>query len=399
MRKLLAYLPFVAVAAASALVTLYLSTVWPVARFIAPASQRSIAITHDQATAATTPADPRAPVSAPPESLPPASLASGARLPALVTNEQFIASLYERDLDLADPMAVFRFVFSSLKDEILLYPTENYYYFQFAAQGKTIWGSIHLQAHRVADGVLGFGYIEKGQDVAAADRVGGSADLDAGDGLAVERVHDFAYDVTFDGRTVRFLLNALDLRPPSKLQLTDSEELVEPTFDESGLRFFLVFNNELERLYWLLDEERYVPESFTRHSDALVIGDRTGFAFYPDLENNRKLLVGVYGPNVRWNNWYDGPFDQLLDNYVTTGQVDVRPYLERHDGTAAGKIDRYGRYFEDGQRIAVAPYATYFRAEDLAATVGACLVVESRNERYACLTTASHDLLLDPPFP
>jgi len=28
------------------------------------------------------------------------------------------------------------------------------------------------------------------------------------------------------------------------------------------------------------------------------------------------------------NNWYDGPFDQMPDNYVYLGQIEVQKYLE-----------------------------------------------------------------------
>ena len=56
------------------------------------------------------------------------------------------------------------------------------------------------------------------------------------------------------------------------------------------------------------------------------------------------------------NNWYDGPFDQMPDNYVCNGQIEVKPYLEQHYTEYEGRIDKYGRFLnKEGRRIAVAP--------------------------------------------
>jgi hypothetical protein len=46
------------------------------------------------------------------------------------------------------------------------------------------------------------------------------------------------------------------------------------------------------------------------------MGKRTGFAFYQDGLRHRKILVGVYEANYRLNTYFDGPFDQLPDNFI-----------------------------------------------------------------------------------
>ena len=48
----------------------------------------------------------------------------------------------------------------------------------------------------------------------------------------------------------------------------------------------------------------------------VLIGRRSGFAFFKDIALHRKLLVGVYAGNIDVNNYLDGPFDQLPDNFL-----------------------------------------------------------------------------------
>ena len=45
----------------------------------------------------------------------------------LATNDGFIKGIYNT-LDLNDSKEVFRYVFSRLDNEVVIYPTENYYY-------------------------------------------------------------------------------------------------------------------------------------------------------------------------------------------------------------------------------------------------------------------------------
>ena len=95
----------------------------------------------------------------------------------------------------------------------------------------------------------------------------------------------------------------------------------------------------------------------------ILIGKRTGFAFYRDHKLNRKILIGVFEGNSRVNNYYDGPFDQLPDNFLDGNSLhdailDVAPYLK-------GRIDRFGSSFDGETRYMVAPYTQYSVEEDL----------------------------------
>jgi hypothetical protein len=181
----------------------------------------------------------------------------------------------------------------------------------------------------------------------------------------VKRIDDFKVSVTYEGKTVMFNFFDAGTTPPKKGTITPNEVYVGPTFDESGLRFYLVFNNKVKKLYWVLNEDGFVPEEFTPYSKDVVIGDRTEFAFYNDTLNHRKIMIGANGMNVLANNWYDGPFDQMPDNYVHAGRIQVKKYLDEHYGFSPLQIDNYGKYAgKVGIRVPVAPYRVYFSKDE-----------------------------------
>jgi len=316
------------------------------------------------------------------------------------SNEEFINGLYA-GVDLNDPKAVFGLVFGSLRDEVTVYPSENYYYFKLSAAGRTINGCITLYPSDRDNGILGFGYVRKIEDKARQKDVpirGKAYDFTRKDGLYLRKIDDFKYSATYKGKTVVF--NLYD-KPdaPRKAKLRDDEVFVGPSFDESGLRFFLIFNKTTRHLYWILNEEGFVPENFRSFTDDILIGDRTEFAFYADSVNDRKILVGVEGLNVLQNNWYDGPFDQMPDNYVRAGRVKVREYLEADYGYPPGSIDEFGRYVGDrGSRIPVAPYKIYFSKEDLR-FVDSCRATNlSPSEFYTAITRQVFDVAEDQMY-
>jgi len=288
-------------------------------------------------------------------------------LAGLATNNSYINGLYH-DLDLNDTRAVFRYVFSNLEDEVTVFPSENYYYFKFTAAGKTFAGSLIFPVERIDRGIVGMGYAMKPDERTRQKyfRInGGYHDFSEDDGLAVRRISNFRYQLTFEGKSVAFNFYDKGLEPPVKAKLRSDEVFVGPSFDESGLRFFLIFNKTVNKLYWVLNEDGFVPEDYTPCTEHVVIGDRTEFAFYVDSANSRKILVGVQGENVLHNNWFDGPFDQMPDNFVKAGKIEVKKYLDLHYGYSDEKIDKYGKFTaRDNARVPVAPYRVYFNAAE-----------------------------------
>jgi hypothetical protein len=309
---------------------------------------------------------------------------------SLFTNEAFIRGL-NREAETRDPISVFRYVFSTIADEVNVYPTENYYYFECALRGIAIKGNIGLFADSRDDGIVCFTYEE---DSAIEDpghqSLEKEVDLTVKDGVYLRKISDFKYTITFEGRTVTFTLNDVGMTPPRKAILSPDETFVGPSFDESGLQFYLIYNQKCNSLFWILNEDVFVPEQFVNLTSALLIGRRTEFAFYDDKDNNRRILIGVKKENVIRNNWYDGPFDQLPDNYIKTGRIELQKYIEACYPFTNGKIDKYGIFLKHrDDRVGIAPYVQYSSEHQLVKLVGSLATSsKSKSEFYCRLTKA-----------
>ena len=286
--------------------------------------------------------------------------------PRLDTNEAYIAELTRsHTLAIDDPMAVFAYVLGSLPERVKVYPTENHYYFSFDLNGIRYAGNIKIDARLRAEGKVVFSYYE---DRAAwlEDTDGTALVLGPSQGVTVEKVEPLAYRVSYGKKSVVFALNDLSQVKPPAAALAPNDQFIGPVFDESGIRFFLVFNAKLKLFHYILDEtikpaDVFVPAPVG--DGRILIGKRTGFAVYRDQRRERKILIGVYRDNVVANNYLDGPFDQMPDNFIEGDSFQqailaVAPNLK-------GQINRYGS-FADGARFAVAPYMEYRSPKDLA---------------------------------
>jgi hypothetical protein len=286
--------------------------------------------------------------------------------PPLNTNEAYIAELTRsHTLAIDDPMAVFAYVHGRLPERVKVYPTENHYYFSFDLNGIRYAGNIKIDARLRAEGKVVFSYYE---DRAAwlADTEGAALVLGPSHGVTVEKVEPLAYRVSYGKKSVVFALNDLSQIKPPAAALAPNDQFIGPVFDESAIRFFLVFNAKLKLFHFILDEtitpaDVFVPAPVG--DGRILIGKRTGFAVYRDQRRNRKILIGVYHGNVVANNYLDGPFDQMPDNFIEGDSFQqailaVEPKLK-------GQINRYGSFADDA-RFAVVPYMAYRSPKDLA---------------------------------
>jgi hypothetical protein len=96
-------------------------------------------------------------------------------------------------------------------------------------------------------------------------------------------------------------------------------------------------------------------------TDRIQIGKRTGFAFYRD--RNRKILIGVDERQSWLNTYFDGPFDQLPDNFIE-GET-LRDAIVAADPSAKGRIDRLGHFADGSGRYLIHPYLPYRQIGDL----------------------------------
>jgi hypothetical protein len=286
--------------------------------------------------------------------------------PRLHTNESYVEdSTQTTELEVSDPLSVLAFVLQSLADQVKVYPTENYYYFRFTHNGTPYAGSLRLPPGDRDEGKIEFGYYK---DLALwNDTMEGDAHiiLSRAQGVEVERLDRFAYRVTFHEKSVVFMLNDLsDVRPPAAA-LGRDEKFLGPIFDESGVRFFLVFNEKLKLFHYVLDETVKLADDLTASTgaDRLLIGRRTGFAFYRDHHADRKILVGVFEGNSRINNYFDGPFDQIPENFIQGDEL--REAIVASDPSVKGQLDRLGNYIHEEGRYLIHPYMLYHRQSDL----------------------------------
>jgi hypothetical protein len=285
--------------------------------------------------------------------------------PKLHTNEAYVEEVTRTTtLAASDPMAVFALVFNGLPDQVKVYPTENYYYFTFVHGGTPYAGNIRIEPGDNDKVTVHFVYYqdwsEWHQDSPLTHVV-----LDGSRGVGVEKLERLVYRLSYGGKSVVFALNDLSQVKPPAGALAAGEKFIGPIFDESAIRFFLVYNSKLKVFHYILDETVNVADEFfrSRRSSRILIGKRTGFAFYQDRLLDRKILVGVYEGNYRLNTYFDGPFDQLPDNFIEgealrQAILEVSPRLQ-------GKIDRFGSSPDGAVRFLIKPYASYQKESEL----------------------------------
>jgi hypothetical protein len=288
-------------------------------------------------------------------------------VPALRTNESDIAAVTRSStLAIDHPVAVFAFVLGQLPQRVQVYPTENYYYFRFIHDGVRYGGNIRLAASNRDKGEVNFAYGETPSDW-NEDPPGRHAALGTAQGVTVERLALLLYRVTLSaahgGKSVTFALNDLSqVKPPAGFLRAD-EQFIGPSLDESGIRFFLVFNRRLKIFHFLLDETVKVADRLfaAKATDRILIGKRSGFAFYE--YDGRKILIGVNERQSRLNTAFDGPFDQLPENFIE-GET-LREAIVAADPRVKGKIDRLGYYADGMSRYLIHPFLPYWRVGDL----------------------------------
>jgi hypothetical protein len=300
-------------------------------------------------------------------------------------------------VSLADPLAVFNAVLKNLPDRVEVYPTENYFYFRFTQNGAVYVGNIRLAAADRDQAKVHFSYSEQPTDWNPNPR-NHHVVLGREQGVSVDKAGPLTYRVEGSGKAVIFALNDLSaVRLPREMARSD-ETFLGPVFDESGVRFFLIFNSRLKLFHFVLDETVPVADQFAAVTAAapVEIGKRTGFAFYPF--DGRKLLVGVDARQSQLNTYFDGPFDQLPENFIA-GEG-LRDAILAVEPSLKGKIDRLGNFADGSGRYLIHPYLPYRQAADLA-VFARCVnakTVEARN-RAACFVIDDDEAQRKNPRP
>ncbi len=271
-------------------------------------------------------------------------------------------ALRQAALAIDDPLAVFGHVLGQLPEHVQVSPTENYFYLRFTHRGVPYAGNIRLAAADRDQGKVNFAYSEQPTDWNPNPK-NHRAVLGREQGVTVEKAGPLTYRVAFGSKDVTFVLNDLSkVRPPPGTIKAD-ERFLGPIFDESGLRFFLVFNSRLNVFHFVLDEIAPAADQFAavKAGEPILLGKRTGFAFYQ--ADGRKILIGVHERQSRLNTTLDGPFDQLPENFIE-GEA-LREAILAVDPSVKGKIDRLGNFSDGSGRYLIHPYLLYRQPADL----------------------------------
>jgi len=301
-------------------------------------------------------------------------------------NQEIIAQARaQRDFNIENITETFEFLLGSLPERVKVYPTENYFYFTFYFGGMEYAGNMRLDVSDRDDGILHFAYFSKTEPWNTELLTQYKA-LDAKDGVTVEKVEDLLYRVSYKDISVEFELNDLrDVMPP-KARVAAQEDYLGPVFDESGVEFYFLFDRELKQFRFVLNEEGTPSDVLVPYSEdtpVILVGMRTGFVYFDDRRQDRKLLIGVNHINVDANNYFDGPFDQLPDNFIK-GEELRKAILAKHP-SLAGEISRLGVFEQQDGRFLVNPYVNYYQMSEMDSFYRCIDPNLSRAAYYQCL--------------
>jgi hypothetical protein len=301
----------------------------------------------------------------------------------LHTEQQMVEELLEpSDLDVKSPNAVFEAVFEALPSKVTVYPTESYYYFTFPHKGIIYAGNIRFDAWDQFDGKVHFAYFpEYAYWRKPLDPI--YKKLGPDDGLQVTKVNKFEYTIAFKGKTVDFQIPDLTNVKPAPNMVRADETYIGPIWDESGVQFFLIFNKTAKTFLYLLNDnpkmDQYEPSDL---SPAVTVGNRSSFTFYKDKLADRQILIGVFAGNTQLNNYFDGPFDQLPDNYIE-GDALLEALLSI-EPSMKGHVDRYGSDPSGEVRYAITTYKYYSDLDDLKPIIDCANTTDDPAKYYSC---------------
>jgi hypothetical protein len=296
-----------------------------------------------------------------------ASPTAAAEKPKLYTNQSYVEDVNNREaLPIGDAKAMFAWVLGELPERVKVYPTENYYYFYFYHQGSRYAGNIRLDAATRDEGKVNFAYYVDMNEWHLKEDNRQYVIFGKDDGVTVEKVEPLLYRVSFGEKSVLFELNDLTAAKPPAGVLGPDEKFLGPIMDESGVRFFLVFNEKLKIFHYILDETGTLADELfpTKRAPDILIGRRTGFAFYQDSRLPRKIMIAAFEANVHVNNYFDGPFDQLPDNFIVGDEL-RRAIVAEAPQLKDEKMDRFGHSPDGSIRYLIGPYIFYRTEDDL----------------------------------
>ena len=269
------------------------------------------------------------------------------------------------DPDFDDPRSVFEFVLSNAPQSPTVFPSELYYYYEFALGERIVSGNLRFT--EADEGVINIGYFDR-LDRSAMRWAGFSSD----DGVEVRMSEDRTGVTVTSGETSRtFSLYQGAFGNEADIALVPGERYVSGILDESGYFFHLIYSDTHRAFYYVLQTNKPLPEPHVRLERVgenlpdgveVLLGADSRFVFIRDNDLGRTVLVAVNVDQTAANTYYDGPFDQVPPKLpIRTMLETAYPYVAYGEG-----IDEHGRFLgKEGQRVAISPYFDYKTFDDV----------------------------------
>lgn len=306
----------------------------------------------------------------------------GERLQTTISKISNVLKILEKsptqEINPDDPESVLAYVFSRFPKYAIVYPTETYYYYQIETQKINLSGNIRLLD--VDKGIIHMGYFDRERPRSQSF----AKDFNETDGLIITKKSEGLYKIEYMGLTRIFRTPQYSKDLPDYYIHNPDEELVSPVYDESGIKFLLLFNNKTKSFKYVLDSRYKQSEELIKVDNSIYYANRTGFLFYND-EKNRLILIGVSSYNILSNNYYDGPFDQVPPRLEIKEKLnEAYPYTTLYEG-----IDENGNFlipWQSGSRVAISPYQNYYEVGKIVNYYKECLKEKDGEEIIFCLT-------------
>lgn len=304
--------------------------------------------------------------------------------PRIDLHEDFVSSIREPHQTNVSFEALADILFDALPNNITVFPSEGYYYFQFFLNGENYRGNIRFDVRFLKNGklpIIFYNLYSSGEEANEQYQI-----FENGANFTINPIDDLRYEVVYKGRTVVATLYDLSADKATFISLNEGEVYIGPLFDDSAVKFDLIYNRDANVFLYLLNERGQLFETFRSMAGIqnIVIGNRTGFAYFKD-PFGRKVLVGVALKDVAQNSHYDGPFDQMPDTILDPAVF--KELLESYYTALKGKILPGGWYVDDpSTRFVISPYLMYSSEGELF-RAASCALATAAALQYQCLGT------------
>jgi len=289
-----------------------------------------------------------------------------------------------------DEVGIFKIIFEALPSNIVVYPSENYYYFELYCGSKYLKGNLRFDPESRTLGKVHFAYYNPN----SLSESGGYLYLGHEQGFKMIQTGFGIYQMEYDSKLVEISVFESDQakfeskREACVPNLRKEEITVGVLNDDSGIQFGLLFDTKAKQLFYVLCKKNSLELSFTEYSTHSSIDSRSSFVFLYDQEVSRYVLIGVKAFEVFRNTHLDGPFDQLPDNDVEF--TNLLNYLHIVFPQHIGKLNKYGDDLNDtsNRRILLSPYLIYASRNEFK-SVDKCM---KKNDTKFCFRQLIQDI-------